>query len=328
MSEFRAAMRRLDVATITGSFRPRFHHPNKEILYELAYSLDPNASGEVTYSRWLQRDLPHELQSNSRLQEIIGERGYFDYEKCLENTLMDWHLNFANGDVFSAWATSLFAQDEMQVAEHPVLAAIRAASTREGFSMYCVHDDKPMPILFAGVERRLRIDTTPKKGLPSGLYGNALRRATPEQVQTATTVISPPTKSNILAIEAPACGEGFYVASQIHDILVTAYSGYAAAKDFSCEKPGIENIRMNTGFWGCGAYGGNRVLMTILQIYAADMAGVKELRFFVGDEIGKTAFDEGLHTYQSLRDGASKSPEKFIQIVEEMKFSWGESDGN
>ena len=321
-------MWKIDATTITASFRPRFHHPNKELLYELAYSLDPQASGEVTCSRWLPRELPQELQSDSRSPNVSSKHGYFNYEKCLDPSLVDWYLNFANGDVFSAWATSLFAQDEMQVAEHPVLAAIRAASTREGFSMFCVQDDKPMPILFAGVERHLRIDTAPKKGLPSGLYGNALRRATPEQVQTAATVISPPTKSNILAIEAPAYGEGFYVASQIHDILVTAYSGYAAAKDFSCEMPGIENIRINTGFWGCGAYGGNRVLMTILQIYASEMAGVKELRFFVGDEIGKTAFDEGLHTYQSLRDSASKIPQKFIQIVEEMKFSWGESDGN
>ncbi len=43
---------------------------------------------------------------------------------------------------------------------------------------------------------------------------------------------------------------------------------------------------IHTGFWGCGAFGGNRVLMTTLQILAAEMAGLERVVFHTGDASG------------------------------------------
>jgi hypothetical protein len=40
---------------------------------------------------------------------------------------MEWYLNFAHYNLFCAYGGSLFAQDEMQVAEHPPLCSLREA---------------------------------------------------------------------------------------------------------------------------------------------------------------------------------------------------------
>ncbi len=40
---------------------------------------------------------------------------------------VEWHVNFADPRLFTAYGLGLFAQDEMQVAEHPALGALREA---------------------------------------------------------------------------------------------------------------------------------------------------------------------------------------------------------
>ena len=76
-----------------------------------------------------------------------------------------------------------------------------------------------------GAERRVTVDT---QNFP--LYGNNFSRAPLELIQKATTVLDPPTISNILAIVAPAGGYGAYKMSEICEILKTAVLGFAAAR--------------------------------------------------------------------------------------------------
>ena len=40
---------------------------------------------------------------------------------------VEWHVNFADPRLFTAYGSGLLAQDEMQVAEHPALGALREA---------------------------------------------------------------------------------------------------------------------------------------------------------------------------------------------------------
>ncbi|MEX1263094.1 MAG: hypothetical protein WEE66_04010 [Actinomycetota bacterium] len=37
------------------------------------------------------------------------------------------------------------------------------------------------------------------------------------------------------------------------------------------------STKSRLGFWGCGAFGGDRLLMTTLQSLAAEMAGIHRL---------------------------------------------------
>jgi hypothetical protein len=90
---------------------------------------------------------------------------------------------------------------------------------------------RPTPILIRGAQRRCSVDTAPVPGKrPNGLYGNAFHRASTTAIREATTLITPPTLTNILAIEAPPGGRGTYRMDEIGGILRTAYSAFAAAR--------------------------------------------------------------------------------------------------
>ena len=90
---------------------------------------------------------------------------------------------------------------------------------------------RPTPVLVTGVERRVRFATDPNvaEGRPDGLYGEAFSRATEEAVRRATTVIDPPTISNVIAISAPRGGNGHYRVEDIELALATAFTGFRAA---------------------------------------------------------------------------------------------------
>lgn len=307
---------------------PRFFHPNKQFLYELAFSKHRDSCGEIVYSRWSSRPLPERFPSTKKCVDISSKLGYFDYAPSVMSDDAQWHMNFAHHDVFSSWATSLFAQDEIQVAEHPALIALRLAANPENVSMMCVEDGTPTPILIAGVERRLSIATSPKAELPKGLYGNQFKLAWPEQIEAATTVLSPSPHTNLLAIEAPADGEGNYSAEEIRYVLSTAYAGFSAICDESIATLKSGSVSLNTGFWGCGAYGGNRVLMVLLQMIAAQLAGIDRLVFFLGGSDGQESFDMALEIHSDLSRSGDLRVDDLINLMEQLNFSWGYIDGN
>src|SRR5262249_17357234 len=153
---------------------------------------------------------------------------------------------------------------------------------------------QPTPVLVRGVERRCRIATNPdaEQGRPRGLYGNNFAEAPAEAVARATTPIDPPTYTNTLAMEAPDGGWGAYRRQEIEYILSTAYTGFSAARIESAQVREPPRVVIHTGFWGCGAYGGNRVLMALLQLLAARLAGIDRFVFHTGDAAGTAAFDE------------------------------------
>ena len=328
MTDFLIGRRQWDAHELIGGYKPRFFHPHKRLLYEMAFSKGKQSDGAIGYSRWAPRELPEQFPARKAPLSVPRKSGFFDYAPSDQADLAEWHLNFANYDVYSTWAASLFAQDEMQVAEHPGLMALRMAAMKDGLSMLCVEDGEPTPILVTGVERRLSIDTSPNADRPHGLYGNQFKRAWPEQIEAATTVFDAPLKSNLIAIEAPAYGSGSYCEEAIIFIFRTAYAGFAAARDESLATLGTTEFCIHTGFWGCGAYGGNRVLMTLLQMIAADMAGVSQITFHLGETSGDLPFDEALETYQLFRNDPMMTTDGMIKVLTDRHYLWGESDGN
>lgn len=165
--------------------------------------------------------------------------------------------------------------------------------------------------------------------MPGPLYGNAFAAASTAEVLDATTVLNPPIPSNIIALAAPT-GKGAYSARQITDILQTAFSGFSAAL-LESARHGITaaQVTIHTGWWGCGAFGGNRVLMALLQILAAKMAGVGHLIFHIGSETDRCQFNDALSfldlvTAEALPTGVPA----IVAEIEALKFHWGQSDGN
>jgi hypothetical protein len=328
MTDFLMSRRQWDAHEMISGCTPKFFHPNKTLLYEMAFSNGKQSDGSIGYSRWAPRALGEKFLARKAPLSVSRKSGFFDYLPSGQAGLAEWHLNFANYDVYSTWAASLFAQDEMQVAEHPGLMALRMAATNEGLSMLCVEDGEPTPIIVTGVERRLSIDTSPNAERPHGLYGNQFKRAWPEQIKAATTVFDDPLKSNLIAIEAPAYGTGSYSEDEIIFIMRTAHAGFTAARDESLATLGTTEFCIHTGYWGCGAYGGNRVLMILLQMIAADMAGVSQIVFHVGDKTGDAPFDEALEMYRLFRTDPAMTTDGMIKALADRHYSWGESDGN
>jgi hypothetical protein len=217
----------------------------------------------------------------------------------------------------------------MQVAEHPVLASLRHGLLDAGLKPLAVEHGAPTPALIMGVERRCRVatDPNPAEGRPGGLYGNSFSRATEDVIRRATQAIEPPTISNIIAIEAPSYGAGRYTREQIEFVLATALTGFSAVIIESRDKvsPNVQTT-VHTGYWGCGAYGGNQELMPLLQLIAACGSGIDTVVFHSGpDSAGYLKARKLLE--ELLPMDRETNLETLISEIENMGFAWGQSDG-
>lgn len=306
---------------------PVLRNTNKKAVFEIACPPGSSHGGQVVYSRWAAMPLPETFACERAVENVVRHDGFYDYRPVLsEAGAVEWHVNFADPHLFFAYGGPLFAQDEMQVAEHPILGSLREALQAEGAIALTVERGRPTPVLVSGVERRCRIATNPDAAevRPLGLYGNEFSRAAAEAVRRATKRIDPPTTTNLIAIAAPSGGWGSYSAAEIERVLVTAWTGFRAA----VLESGAGPVAVHTGFWGCGAFGGNRILMTMLQVIAAGAAGVDRLVFHAPGESGAAALDSALRMIrQELADQAIDSRD-LIRRIAAMGLEWGESDGN
>lgn len=282
--------------TLLWTHPPRVADPNKQLVLELGRHAPLRGSIEVT--RWAAAALPGAW----RASRSAVRAGHYTYE----GQPGTWHVNFADPDLFFGYGTSLFAQDELQCAEHPALGCVREAMLAEGVPALTAERGVATPVLVRGVERRVAIDT-------SRVYGNTFAAASLQTIREVTTVLDPPVVSNILAIAAPV-GGGMYRRAQIEYAMVAAYTGFAAAAH---ETPGA---MIRTGFWGCGAFGGNRELMVAIQLAAARYAGV-DVEFYAFDDAGTRAFEAG------ARVAAELAADSAVEALVARGYRWGVSNG-
>lgn len=317
--------RRFDPDELLDAYPPRLRHPHKRLVFGLACPAGARHVGPIELTRWAAAPLPPLVLSPT---EVAPTPGHYAYET--RDAL--WHVNFADPQLFVAYGSSLLAQDELQAAEHPVLGALREALLAEGQPAVTEESDAPTPVLVAGVERRCTIATAPDPaaGRPFGLYGNRFAAASQDTVRGAVRVLDPPTRSNLIAMAAPCGGPGPYWPEQLERVLVTAYTGFAAAAAESRRLwPGAP-LEIRTGFWGCGAFGGNRRAMTLLQVLAARLAGVDRLRFYVFDDTGLANFRGGTSDLERVLAGGRPAEPiaDVIQRIADLDYAWGVSDGN
>jgi hypothetical protein len=323
---------RFEAESLLGEHPPQFRHPHKKALFDLAYPDGVSSGGDVEVTRWPEQiDDPLSLADHCR---ITIRPDYFDYLPTNDTgTALEWHVNFADPRLFAAYGSGLFAQDEMQVAEHPILGSVREALLAKGLPAKTSEDAEATPILVRGAERRLVIATNPDadSGRPNGLYGNLFAAAPWAAVARATTRIDPPTLTNLVAIAAPSGGRGDYTEGQIRYVFAAAYTGFAAAVAESRRLYGPTcGVVVHSGFWGCGAFGGNRRLMIALQVLAARVAGVGLLVLHAGNDVGAEEAENGVAAANGLafRCGESCSLETLIGRAAMVGYRWGVSDGN
>jgi hypothetical protein len=327
---------------MTVAYPIRLQHPHKKLVYRLACPPERPHAGALTVTRWAAAP----LGDLAGMIAAIGPRGgtWFETAECFFQYHADWparneltwYLNFADARLFGYHGGPLLAQDELQVAEHPALGSLRDAmedSDVPHMAPLTSENGRRTPVLIRGVERRCRIDTEPDAaaGRPTGLYGNRFASADAETVARAVTPLVPPTITNLIAMEAPSYGRGLYTCAQIEDVLTNAVTGYLAAR-LETEGEGVKDTVVHTGFWGCGAFGGNRTLMALLQIMAAHMAGLSRLVFHTVDRAGTNEFYRALELHDAVGGGAAgrgaAAVNRLINDIAGRGFRWGESDGN
>ena len=326
----RMFLRTWDAATLVREHPPFRLGVRKQAIFEKACPTERPPRGIIEVSRWKATRGEHALRRGNTRFEVVP--GWFAYGPRRDPAIPEWHLNFASNVAFSTYPLPLFAQDEMQVLEHPALMSVYEAlcslrcEPRTGESR-----GRPSPVLVRGVERRCAIDTAPDPGAgrPRGLYGNAFETAPLPAILAATRVLDPPAVSNILAIEAPYGGTGRYNSAEIAGILHTAEVGFAAVRramfqdDFT-DTPAV----IHSGYWGCGAYGGHRVLMILLQCIAAAACGIQRLVLHAGDDEHDAR--EGVTAAVTLLGAPERGEiprDEIVRRVEALGFRWGIGNG-
>ncbi len=312
---------------------PRFHHPHKAALFELAYPDGRAPAREIRVSRWPPIE-DRDIEFSERTQlEVRAD--FYDYEPVSGvGSGIEWHVNFADPQLFGAYGSGLLAQDEMQVVQHPLLGCVREGLLAVGLSAMTEGADHPTPILVSGVERRIRLDTRPdaSSGRPHGLYGGLFAQAPLTVVHRAAARLEPPGLSNIIAMAAPFGGRGAYRATELRRILTTAWTAFAAArKESEALGRGSEQTWVHSGLWGCGVFGGNRTLMLALQILSARAAGLTGLILHVGhDPLGMGHARESIDLADRLhsRCGGHCERDWLGHELAELGFRWGIGDGN
>jgi len=325
-----------DAQQLVTSCPPKLRDRNKKVVYRIACPAGSTHQGQLVFTRWPELPLPEHFPAAGPKTACEPREDVFGYEPALpDSRTVEWYLNFAHHDLFCAYGGALLAQDEMQVAEHPALASLREALLHSSTSKPAtVENGQPTPVLIRGVERRCAIatDRNELEGRPFGLYGNLFSSAKADVVERATRIIQPPTITNLIAIEAPSYGSGVYSQSEIEYILRTAYSGFHAATLESAQASGSAGavVAIHTGFWGCGAYGRNRILMALVQVLAAQVAGVDRLVFHTFDSSGSEAYAIAAATLDRVCASSDELVEAMAVVskIHALGLRWGTSDGN
>ena len=137
--------REFEAAALMRQHPPAIHNPNKQIVFDIACPPGAVHWGRLGYSRWAEMALPDLVEAPAAADLVAVREGFFSYVPFDERgDAVEWHVNFADPVLFGYYGGGAFAQDEMQVAEHPALAALRArvrtVEGDSGVSRFCFGD--------------------------------------------------------------------------------------------------------------------------------------------------------------------------------------------
>ncbi|KAL4456818.1 hypothetical protein ABPG73_002265 [Tetrahymena malaccensis] len=288
----------------------------------------------ISYYR-CNKDAHFENKLENILQDISIQDTQIGYTYMPNKSKKQWHVNFADQHLFGFYHTNLFAQDEIQCAEHPLLSHVRAAAEYLGKKVAPLTiEDGPTPILIKDIHRLGVVNVMPTNENNYGLYGNNFARANLKYIDSMSQkIVNDKYLTNFIAMAALGYGSGTYKYDEIKFLFQTAKSSFSLAKELS---EGME-VELHTGNWGCGAFGNNRQLIASIQLFAAHLSGIQNVVYHTFDKEGKKGFDEGKKIYESfLRDikiNNCESPnfqldQQFIMFLTKQNFQWGYSDGN
>src|SRR5574344_764171 len=280
-------------------YSPVYLSPMKAKLFTEAKKRFHCPHGEMTISRWVagvkfKDHIESNILKNVKIKTGTSVYTYDDNDTAGTRV---WYVNFADPMLFGYYDEDLFAQDEIQTLEHPLLGSVTVFLDTEkiaGMPSLTVEHNIPTPYLIEEVPYWLKVNTTPvlENGDIASIYGYRFSKADESLIRKGITLCDETIAHNIIAMAAPAGKNGFYTTTDISFIIRTALTSFTAAVLRSrkihgkSEEVVRQKVTIHTGCWGSGAFGGNRELMTLLQTICASLAGVDTIVFHgVSDEI-------------------------------------------
>ena len=294
-------------------FMLRFESERKRAIFEIAEkSIYKPQNIEIFQCK--SKKLPKKFDNQLSLQiEIIPS--VIDYYRNDDEVV--WAVNFADPNIFQYYGTDLFAQDEIQVAEHPFLASIREMLLVKRFNTNTIDDNGfGSNMIFTNIPRMCSIEISDK------IYGVNFKNCDLENILYSTKTIHN-SISNIIAMSSLFGFDGLYRAEQIGWLISNAYSAFVGAKLISNTK----SCSIQTGFWGCGAFGGNKTLMIIVQIIVAHLSRVEKISFYIVNQKNLICANEAVLLAKKLLNNFS-STECIINELVNLNFNWRNSDKN
>lgn len=228
-----------------------------------------------------------------------------------------WTADFADNDLLGFCKGGLLAQEELLCVEHPSLVHLKEELEKSDETRYLSRPNSPDRIaLIRGAKRRAVFN----------MYGNGFASASHEEINRHLQVIPDPQASNIFAFAAPVGAPNTpYSRSDFETAFIRAYNAFRAMKEGGDERN--KTVVVHTGNWGCGAFGGNPVIMNLLQMLAASAAGVEHLNFYpMSARQEMTEANRIFDEVQRVKPIATV--EEVISYLEKnYEFKWGVSNG-
>lgn len=313
----------VDCQDLLRDYLPTYGPQRKQRAFEAALEKHRTDNGEIFVT--------HVISNQAKMASVVFkkkpfiltlDKGFYDYTKA-RNGEDTWFVNFSDPTLFVAYDKSPFAQDEIQTLEMPLLAAFKKyieSRSIGGFAPLTNAYGNPTPYLFKSVPYWISVTTSPvlKDGTVESIYGNRFMNASDEAIEAGIRTFEGDLRCNILAISAPAGGYGRYSEEELTELMKTLVCSYSAVREQTKDK-----VVIHAGNWGCGAFGGNRELMYLAQMYAASVCRINELVLHAVDE---KILERSKCVLESM-DRKLKF-ENVIAFLLARKYEWEESDGN
>ncbi len=338
------------VQELIKNFPPKYQNATKRKYYEKAAYIHRHQKGIIKISRWRfanERKTPLEFEQKS--VSIESSPIFFDYSDKDTETKRVFYLNFADPLLFGYYDTNLFAQDEIQSFEHPLLGSVaeyldskkisglEALTEEKGRTS----DDKhsiihiPTPYIIENVPYWIRVNTNPllKNGKTANIYGRNFTIAEKyaqgnsnsedtkiarEIFDKAFTLIEKEEKNNILAMAAPSSGYGkdLYTEQELMHLLSCLLVGFGGAAKCTSQSKKEECV-IHTGNWGCGAFGNDKELVYLAQILCASVTGISKIVFH-----GLSMEDKGILEISKKKASKIKDDQPIIKYLLAQEYRW------
>lgn len=253
-------------------------HPNKVWAYQQLTSEQGRHVDDTVVATFYDIDkaqaarlpIPHDA-----LTQVEMRDGLFRFDAS-DDQVQHWTADFADNQLFAYCEGGLLGQEGLLCIEHPALVHFKETLNHFGAKdyMFLRPGDRTTRHRVALIEGAKRY------GQLSPL-STAFRRAKIEDLQAALESFDEPQESRIFAISAPQLDpedEGeTYGRDELEALLYRAYNAFWHIR---AQAPEGVSVAVHTGNWGCGNFWGSPRASALMQLAAADLAGVDKIIYY------------------------------------------------